>query len=179
MNFGDFYTTYYKRFVRYAYYYVNDFPTAEDMTHDALLYFWENRHKLSDEVDVTGYVLQSVKNKCLNYLKHLQVEMEYSKTCTELYHWEVETRIQTLEDESYGSIFTQDIRKIVMDSLAELPEQTRRIFVWNRLENKSRKEIAVLLGVSQQKIDYHVNKANDHLMRKLRDYIPLVLLLFH
>lgn len=176
MNFGIFYNAYYQRFVRYAFYYVNDLQAAEDLTHDALLYYWENRQKLPADTDVLGYILQTVKNKCLNYLKHIQVEVEYSKKHTELHEWEIETRIQTLEDESYGTIFSKDIMKIVMESLSELPEQTRRIFVMNRLDDKSRKEIAALLNVSQQKVDYHINKANDHLCLKLKDYIPLVLL---
>ena len=176
MNFGVFYNAYYQRFVRYAFYYVNDLQAAEDLTHDALLYYWENRQKLPADTDVLGYILQTVKNKCLNYLKHIQVEVEYSKKHTELHEWEIETRIQTLEDESYGTIFSKDIMKIVMESLSELPEQTRRIFVMNRLDDKPRKEIAALLNVSQQKVDYHINKANDHLCLKLKDYIPLVLL---
>ena len=176
MNFGVFYNTYYQRFVRYAFYYVNDLPTAEDMTHDALLYYWENKQKLPADTDVLGYILQSVKNKCLNYLKHIQVEIEYSKNRTELHDWEIVTRIQTLEDESYSTIFSKDIMKLVMESLSELPEQTRNIFVLNRLENKSRKEIAGLLGVSQQKIDYHINKANSHLLYRLKDYVPLIFL---
>ncbi|WP_232430213.1 RNA polymerase sigma-70 factor [Parabacteroides sp. HGS0025] len=174
-----FYNTYYERFVRYALYYVNDKPTAEDMTHDALLYYWENRHKLPSDTDILGYILLSVKNKCLNYLKHLKVEIEYSKNCTDLHGWEIITRIQTLEDESYGVIFSKDITKIIMESLSELPEQTQNIFILNRLKNKSRKEISMMLGVSQQKIDYHVNKANDHLLKKLKDYIPFILLLLN
>lgn len=176
MNFGVFYNTYYQRFVRYAFYYVNDLPTAEDMTHDALLYYWENKHRLPIDTDVLGYILQSVKNKCLNYLKHLQVEIEYSKNHTKLYDWEIVTRIQTLEDETYGTIFSKDIMKIVMGALDELSDQTRNIFVLNRLENKSRKEIAGILGVSLQKIDYHINKANNHLLQRLKDYIPLIFL---
>ena len=176
MNFGVFYNAYYQRFVRYAFYYVNDLQAAEDLTHDALLYYWENKHKLPADADVLGYILESVKNKCLNYLKHIQVEVEYSKNRTELHDWDIVTRIQALEDESYSTIFSKDIMKIVMESLSELPEQTRHIFVLNRLEYKSRKEIAVTLGVSQQKVDYHINKANDHLRLKLKDYIPLLLL---
>lgn len=179
IDFATFYNTYYLRFVRYAYYYVNDKPTAEDMTHDALLYYWENRHKLAADMDVLGYILQSVKNKCLNYLKRVQVEWEYSKNYANLYDWEIDMRIQTLESESYTAIFTKDILKIVEDSLAELPEQTREIFLLNRLKNKSRKEIAQLLGVSQQKIDYHINKANNHLKYRLKDYIPFLLLFFN
>ena len=176
MNFGIFYNTYYQRFVRYAFYYVNDLQAAEDLTHDALLYYWENKQALPADTDVLGYILQSVKNKCLNYLKHIQVEAEYSKKHTELHDWEITTRIQTLEDESYSAIFSKDIMKIVMESLSELPEQTRHIFVLNRLDYKSRKEIVSILGVSQQKVDYHINKANDHLRLKLKDYIPLMLL---
>ena len=112
-------------------------------------------------------------------MKHLKVEIEYSKNCTDLHGWEIITRIQTLEDESYGVIFSKDITKIIMESLSELPEQTQNIFILNRLKNKSRKEISVMLGVSQQKIDYHVNKANDHLLKKLKDYIPFILLLLN
>lgn len=176
MNFATFYNTYYQRFVRYAFFYVNDRQTAEDMTHDALLYYWENKDKLPDDTDVLGYILLSVKNKCLNYLKHIQVEKEYNKSCADLYEWEIVTRIQTLEDESYSTLFTKDMMKIIMESLAGLPAQTQKIFILNRLEYKSRKEIAAMLGVSQQKIDYHINKANDHLRSKLKDYIPLILL---
>ena len=88
-------------------------------------------------------------------------------------------RIQTLEDDSYSAIFSKDILSIVMKALDELPEQTRRIFVLNRMENKSRKEIADLLGVSQQKVDYHINKANAHLLYRLKDYIPLLLFFFN
>lgn len=175
-DFGLFYSRFFKRFVRYAYYYVNDLPTAEDLTHDALLYYWENKRRLPIDTDVLGYILLSVKNKCLNYLKHLQVEIEYGKRQTELYDWEIATRIQTLEDESYGTIFSKDITRIVMDTLEEMPKQTREIFILNRLENKSRKEIAQILNISQQKVDYHISKANNHLYQKLKDYLPFLLL---
>ena len=109
-------------------------------------------------------------------MKHLQVEADYHKHCTDLYDWEITTRIQTLEDDSYGEIFSHDIMDLMKKALEELPEQTQRIFILNRLENKSRREIAVLLNVSQQKVDYHINKANDHLFRKLKDYLPLLII---
>lgn len=176
MNFGTFYNTYYKRFVRYAFYYVNEKQTAEDMTHDALLYYWEHKEELSPETDVLGYIMISVKNKCLNYLKHLQIEAEYSRKYCDLRDWEINARIMTLEDESYGVVFSKDIMDIITSSLSALPPQTQEIFILNRFKNKSRKEIAALLGVSQQKIDYHINKANDHLISKLKDYIPLLLI---
>lgn len=177
-NFGSFYNAYYNRFHRYAYYYVNDSQTAEDITHDAILYYWENRQKLSPDTDVIGYLLLTVRNKCLNYLKHLQIETEYNKKFIELYDWEIKARIMTLEDENYADIFTQEIIDLVTKSLTKLPEQTQSIFIKNRFENKSRKEIAAEMGVSIQKIDYHINKANNHLFKDLKEYLPLLLLFF-
>lgn len=177
MNFGTFYAAYYERFMRYAYYYVNDSFISEDIVHDALLYFWENRRSISKETDVIGYILLSVKNKCLNYLKHLSVEQEFSQYCTNLQEWEIATRIQTLEDDSYDSIFLEDVQRILKQALSKLPDKTREIFVLNRLKNKSRKEIASILGVSLQKVDYHINKAINLLSYELKDYLPLMIFL--
>ncbi|MDR2774985.1 MAG: RNA polymerase sigma-70 factor, partial [Tannerella sp.] len=175
-DFSSFYNAYYKRFYRYAYYYVNHVQTAEDITHDAILYYWENKAKVAPETDVLGYLFLTIKNKCLNYLKHLQVESEYNRKYMELYEWEIKARIMALEDENYSDIFTDDIMKIIKKSLTALPKQTRDIFIKNRFKYKSRKEIAAEMNVSQQKIDYHINKANSHLYKYLKDYLPLVIM---
>lgn len=177
-TFGIFYNSYYHRFFRYAYYYVNNKHTAEDITHDALLYYWENRENIPPETDVLGYIMLTVKNKCLNYLKHLKVENSYNKKYIELQEWEIRTRIMTLEDQDYDTIFTNEIMNIVTASLTKLPQQTQFIFIENRFKNKSRKEIAAEMGVSLQKIDYHINKANEHLYKELKDYLPIIAIFF-
>jgi RNA polymerase sigma-70 factor (ECF subfamily) len=151
---------------------------AEDITHDAILYCWENRSKLPPETDVLGYMLLTVRNKCLNHLKHLEVASEYGKQYAELHDWEVKSRIMTLEDEHYTDIFTSEIKRIVKQALSELPEQTRYIFEQHRFKFRPRKEIAIELGVSLQKIDYHVNKASQHLHNELKDYSPLFAVFF-
>jgi RNA polymerase sigma-70 factor (ECF subfamily) len=177
-NFGAFYITYHARFLRYAFYYVNDRQAAEDITHDAILYYWENKDKMTADIDVFGYILLTVRNKCLNYLKHLQVESNYSQKRVELYEWEIKSRIMTLEDADYAGIFTKEIIDIITSALAKLPQQTRDIFIRNRFKNKTRKEIAAEMGVSVQKIDYHINKANTLLQEVLKDYLPLLFFFF-
>jgi RNA polymerase sigma-70 factor (ECF subfamily) len=176
LSFGSFYNTYYKRFVRYASYYVSNRQTAEDITHDAILYYWECKDILSSDTDVLGYILLTVRNKCLNHLKHLQVEADYNKQHTGLHEWEINARIMTLEDTHYAEIFKKEIISIVTAALTKLPEQTRLIFIQNRMNYMSRKEIAADLGVSLQKIDYHINKANDYLHKELKDYFPLLVI---
>lgn len=177
-DFSKFYRKYYFRFVRYAYYYVSNIPAAEDITHDALLYFWEHKNLLKFTTDeMLNYILKSIKNGCLNYLKHGRLQTDFNKENKGLEKWEVAIRIQTLEDEEYDTIFTKEIMDIVMKSLSELPERTRKIFILHRMHDKSRKEIANQLGVTVQNVDYHIRKATDYLHMKLKDYI-LILLLF-
>lgn len=173
-DFIHYYSKYIERFVRYALFYVNDRQTAEDIAHDALLNFWENKENLPDDTNIFGYILLSIKNKCLNHLKHLQAKDEYIKKSLMLHDWEITARIQTLEDESYSAIFSEDIINISKKAMQELPKQMRNIFEMNLFGHKSRKEIAELLGVSLQKIDYHINKAIDHLQKKLKDYITFL-----
>ena len=177
-GFGAFYNTYYEKFVRYAFYYVNNRQTAEDITHDAILYYWENKQCLPVSTDVLGYILVTVRNKCLNYLKHLQVEYEHAKQFAELYEWEVKVRIATLEEPHYADIFTSEMQSILTASLEKLPKQTQYIFVQNRFKHRPRKEIAAEMKVSIQKIDYHINKATDHLYKDLKDYLPLLVYFF-
>ena len=75
---------YQQRFIRFAGTYVSDAATAEDIVMESFMAAWEKRDMLSASA-FPPYALTIVKNKCLNYLKHLQVEIEYSKNCTKLY----------------------------------------------------------------------------------------------
>lgn len=167
-HFGTFYSTYYARFHRYAFYYVGNQQTAEDITHDAILYYWENKEYLAQGTDVLGYILLTIKNKCLNYLKHLKVETKFNEKYISLHEWEVKARIMTLEEPNYPEIFAKELMGLVNTSLKKLPQQTQYIFTQNLFQDKSRKELAIELGVSLQKIDYHINKAKGHIYKYLK-----------
>ena len=91
--------------------------------------------------------------------------------------WEFSIRLRTLEDMEYEKVFTAEIMDIVNQSLEDLPPRTRHIFYLYRIEFKSRKEIAKLYHVSLQNVDYHIHKAEQFLRLRLKDYIPLILLL--
>ena len=174
IDFNAFYDKFYLKFVKYASWYLNDRAAAEDITQTTLMEYWINRRNFDDKTDILGYLLTIVKNKCLNYLKHLQVADEYQRSQTAMYDWEINARIQTLENSSYNELFSQEIMAIVRKTLEDLPDQTQKIFKLSRFQDKSRKEIAKELGVSQQTVDYHINKALAYLLEKLKEYIPLL-----
>ena len=53
-------------------------------------------------------------------------------------------------------------------ALAEMPEQSRRVFLMNRFEGKTHREIACELGVSETTVYYHIRRVLERLS-DLRD----------
>lgn len=177
-SFNQLYKEYQKRFVRFAHSYVHDLTAAEDIAVEAMMYYWENRQSLSKDSNVPAYILTIIKNKCLNYLRHQQIQEEYSDKIKDYHEWELNTRIATLQACEPYELFLSEIQELVSQALADMPERTRTIFMLNRYENKSYKEIAILMNITPKGVDFHINKALKMLQTRLKDYFPFFLYLF-
>lgn len=173
-SFTQLFTDYRERFVRFAYSYLRDRSVAEDIVIDAFVYYWENRKTLATDRNIPGYVLTTIKHKCLNHLQHLQVKQAYAEQTQEQADWEVNLRISTLEAFDPYELFTKEIQDIIDHTLSELPDQTRKIFILSRYENKSHKEIADLLNMTTKGVEYHIAKALTQLKKSLIDYIAII-----
>ncbi len=173
--FNQLFSDYQGRFIRFANMYVRDMAVAEDFTIEALMQYWENRNALKADSNVPAYILTIIKNKCINYLQHIQVREDVSEHLKNHAEWELNTRIATLEACNPEELFTAEAQEIVNKTLATLPEQTRRIFIMSRYENKPYKEIAETLGMTTKGVEYHIAQALKRLHTNLKDYIPLLL----
>lgn len=171
--FNQLFATYQSRFTRFANTYVRDWAVAEDVTIDSFVYYWENRHALPAETNIPAYVLTTIKHKCLNYLQHIQVHEEVAENLKKHAQWALQTRIATLEDCNPNELFSLEAMRIVNQTLATLPEQSRKIFRMSRFENKSQKEIAELLGITSKGVEFHITKVLKELRKNLKDYFPL------
>ena len=154
-SFNQLYKEFQRRFVRFANTYVRDLTTAEDITIEAMMYYWENRQSLSEDSNIPAYILTIIKNKCLNYLRHQQIHEEYSDKIKDYYEWELNTRIATLQACEPYELFISEIQELVQQTLTDMPEKTRTIFMLSRYENKSYKEIAVLMNITPKGVDFY------------------------
>ena len=112
-SFNQLYKEFQRRFVRFANTYVRDLTTAEDITIEAMMYYWENRQSLSEDSNIPAYILTIIKNKCLNYLRHQQIHEEYSDKIKDYYEWELNTRIATLQACEPYELFISEIQELV------------------------------------------------------------------
>ena len=178
-TFNQFFIEYQQRFVHFACTYVRDEVVAEDFVIESMMYYWENKDRLPADTNIPAYVLTTIKHKCIDHLRHQQVHQEASDELSRLYAWELSDRIITLEDFEPNEVFTAEIQEIVDKTLESLPEQTKRIFIMSRYENKSHKEIAALLGMTTKGVDFHIAKSTKALRLSLKDYLPVSLLFFY
>ena len=180
-EFNHFFIDYQQRFVHFANTYVHDEAIAEDFVIESMMYYWENRDRLPPDTNVPAYVLTVIKHRCIDHLRRLQRHQDASDEISRIYAWELSIRMVTLEDFEPSEIFPNEIQEIVNKTLDTLPEQTRRIFVMSRYENKPHKEIAELLDMTTKGVEFHISKATKILRVTLKDYLPayILFLYFH
>ncbi len=169
-SFNQLFNDYQERFLRFANSYVRDISVAEDITMESLMYFWEKHRGLQNDLNVPAYILTVIKHKCINYLQHLKVREAYSEHAA----WELNLCISTLEAFEPYELFTAEIQNIIEETLACMPEQTRKVFMLSRYENHSNKEIAEFLHLTSKGVEYHITKALSSLRASLKDYLPLL-----
>jgi RNA polymerase sigma-70 factor (ECF subfamily) len=170
-SFNQLFSEYYGRFNRFAYRYVRDKCVAEDITAEAFLLYWENRHSLAPNANIPAYILTIIKNNCLNRLEHTRIQDAGSQQMQNHAEWELRTRIATLEACNPTELFSAEVQLIIDKTLLTLPELTRCIFILSRYHNKSHKEIASIYNVGTKAIEFHITKAIKALRISLKDYL--------
>lgn len=177
-SFNEIYTSYYKKSFFFAKSYVHDDLAAEDIASESLIKLWEKLK--TEKIDyIEPLLLTILKNKALDYLKHEEVKRTAFESMVDWHQQELSIRISTLESCDPNEIFSDEVESIIRETLKLIPEQTQRIFLLSRFENKSNKEIAELMGISVKGVEYHISKALKALRITLKDYLPLFYFFFY
>ena len=177
-SFNDIYTSYYKKSFFFAKSYVHNDLAAEDIASESLIKLWEKLK--TEKIDyIEPLLLTILKNKALDYLKHEEVKRTAFESMVDWHQQELSIRISTLESCDPNEIFSDEVESIIRETLKLIPEQTQRIFLLSRFENKSNKEIAELMGISVKGVEYHISKALKALRITLKDYLPLFYFFFY
>lgn len=180
-EFGLLFEQYKTHFVVVARSYVRDATVAEDIVMDCFITFWENRDTIEITHTIAAYILTSIKRRCLNWLRdrsiHLKAHEEIYVTALRV----ISARVATIEMSDPNSLYLEEISAIIEREFRKMPEQTREIFLANRFEDMTYKEIGEKFGLSFNQVNFEIRKATQILRLSLKDYLPLLaaLNLFH
>lgn len=155
----------YLEMVQQAVYYTNDLDAAEDVVQEVFVRLWEKREELRGIQNIQGYLVFSVKNKCLNHLEHQQVVDRYRQYCL--------TQEASEADEN-PEVLIEEVGRL----LEKLPEKRRKVLEMSVLDSKSYMEISGELGISLNTVKDHIKKAYAFLREEAQKSIPYPVLFF-
>lgn len=160
----------YQALCRYANSFLNDRDEAEEVVQASFLGIWEKRSSLFITTSLKAYLYQAVRNRCLNVIKHEKVKQQ---------HAEHEVLMSAYAQESTSdSVLSNELEQRIYIAMQVLPEQCRLVFKLSRFEELKYQEIADQLNISVKTVENQIGKALKIMREQLREYLPIILLLF-
>lgn len=167
--YGILFRRYYPILCAYATRFV-ELKDAEEIVQDVMLWLWETRQTQTFETSLSQYLFRTVYHRAINQIVRHQSQL---RADTLFY----ENMQEMLQDTDFYQF--EELQKRIREAVEALPPTYREAFVMHRFENKSYKDIAEILQVSSKTVDYRIQQALKQLRITLKDYLPLILLLFH
>ena len=161
--FAAIFRQWYEPTVRSANRVLRDPGVAEELSQDVFLELWRRRESLAPDSSVAGYVMQAVRNRALNHLRHLAVQKK-----SVVY---VEAMSEPAEHAD-SHVHTNELQVALTAAIAELPPRTREVFVMSRERGLRYSEIAEQLGVSVKAVEANMSRALRILRERLASFMP-------
>ena len=148
------YRYYFRRLCAFCSQYVSEQEEIEEIVQDTMMWLWENRCSLMEE---------------LTLKTHFEIRRKVHQEITEKFEKEFDNPDFYLENELF---------RLYENALKQLPKDYREAYEMNRNHRMTHKEIAEKLNVSPQTVNYRIGQALKLLRIALKDYLPLFILYF-
>lgn len=133
---------------RLAYRIILNRQEAEDIVQDTMMRVWNKRGEL-DEVE-------SVEAYCIVVARNLAIDRSQKKENRNL---SLEQEAFSVTVEPYERLVNDERMRIIDELINKLPEKQRTIIQLRDIEGKSYKEMAEILGVSEEQIKVNLFRA--------------------
>ena len=149
---------------RFAKRFVMSSDEAEDVVQDLMIKFWQKKDDLEKFGNLKSYALKSVRNECLNRLKHHEVKLGFADMQfhrSELYSMEVNNMreqiigfINRLPEKQKMVIHLKDVEEYEVSEISEIMEMEENAVRVNlmRARQKVKEQISQLMSYEQRQI---------------------------
>ncbi len=159
--FRYFFEKYYTDLCNFVNLYVHDTILAEEIVEDIFVYFWENKEHLHLTHSVKSYLFSASKYRSLNEIRNTNTRKRILHNITPTEQTDDQTEIDDLH------LDAEKFRSVLHEAIQNLPPKCREIFLLNKVDYLSHKEIAEKLGISLKTVENQTTIA----LKKLRDYL--------
>ena len=156
VRFSKFYEKYAQSLSNIFFYKYGELLSPSDKVQEAFIKLWENCSKIEPEA-AKSYLYTTANNMMLNEVKHQKVVLKYQQVKPKDYTNESPEFILRKKE------FLYKFERV----LSQLKEEERVAFLLNKVDGKTHKEVAEILGITKKIAEHRIYAA----FNKLKDQI--------
>lgn len=164
------FTEWYVPLCNYAYSILRDQDEAKDIVQKTFYKLWDQRAGIEIHTSIKSYLYRMVHNNCLNKIKQRKIYSEHNE------HIAYETNDSVNNTEN--SVLQSELQVQIEMAIEKLPPRCKEVFMLSRFQQMSYAEISKELNITTNTVETQVVKALRILRMELKDYLPVVLLLY-
>jgi RNA polymerase sigma-70 factor (ECF subfamily) len=145
---------------------IHSYDDAEDIVQEVFIELWYQRTRFESIEQIKAFLYLSIKNKCLNFLKHLRVREKF-----------VNTAMADTEQFFEEHILETEVIQNINNAINNLPEQRRKIIILS-MQGLKNNEIAEHMQVSINTVKLQKKIAYKRLREKLKPSLYISLFIF-
>lgn len=152
------YKQYWKQVYNFSRLYLNRTDVAEEVVQEVFIKIWETREFIREDDNFKGLLFIITRNLIFNWHRK-NVNEDFYKV----------TVLAALEEpyDVEEEIDARNLQEYVDRLIDELPPRRREIFNLSRKEQKSYKEIALLLNISEKTVENQISEALKYLKKNI------------
>lgn len=158
------YLHFYNGLLGFAFTFVKTQETAEEIVSDVMMKIWNMQAALAAVENVKLYLYTAVKNTSITYLTK---NNKYT-------HWDIENIEVSLNLDIYTPediLLRDEFRKQVAAAIKSLPPKCQMVYKLVREDELTYREVALLLNISENTVDRHLNIALHKLAGSIKIYL--------
>lgn len=144
------------KFYRLALRITTNTADAEDIVQEALIRIWKKREQWDEIESLETYGLAVTRNIALDYIKK-------SKTAL---HVPLDNEIPAKE---YDKLQAQERINLIRNMMDSLPEKQRTAMQLRDFEEKTYKEVAEIMDISEQQVKVNIFRARQFIKQKIQE----------
>ena len=143
-----------------------DIDASEEIVQELFVRFWEQRETKDITTSVRAYLYTSVKNACLNQLKHLKIKEKYKH--------EQERELTFNSSHEQNGLEVSELDQKIHAAINSLPEGRRKIFILSRFDGLKYQEIADKLNISIKTVENQIGNALKFLRKNYFEFLLFI-----
>ncbi|GGZ30553.1 DNA-directed RNA polymerase sigma-70 factor [Echinicola pacifica] len=167
--FYQLYTMFHKQIFSFCLNYGINRADAEEITQESFVKLWCNRQNIQVDKSIKSYLFKIAQNLILDFLRKKSKEVALDK---------YQMQLMTPSNSTQDTVEYNELRDIMEQILANLPERRRMVFEMARLKGMSHKEIAERLGISTKTVENHLSLATQGFKEVLKNAKLTAFILF-